>query len=102
MFLVNSTKSFSKGLSSFTCLGLYGDISPYRSVFSSLLLSLLFLLSKCIAFHLNLAINILAFSINCNKYVLSEGIGMFLIEYQKFTFYIMQMKKNSAQLNGAD
>ena len=45
MFLINSTKSFLKGISSFTCLGMYHDFSPYHLVFSSLLsiLSLLWL-----------------------------------------------------------
>ena len=75
MFLINSTKSFSKGISSLTCLGLYGDFSSYHSVFYSMLLSLLSLLLKCIAFHLILVITISTFSINCNKYLLSEGIG---------------------------
>ena len=77
MFLINSTKSFSKGISSFTHLGLYGDFSPYQLVFSSMLLSLLSLLLRCIAFHLILVITIWTFSINCDKCVLSEGIGLF-------------------------
>ena len=103
MFLISSTKSFSEGISSFTCLGLYGDFNPYHSVLSSMLLSVVSFLWKCIAFHLILSVTISTFFINCSKYVLSEGIGMFLIEYPKFTFSIMQMNpSNSAQLNGAD
>ena len=101
MFLINSTKSFSKGISYFNCLRLQGDFSPCR--LSSMLLSVLSLLFKCIAFHFILTITISTFFINCNKYVFSEGVEMFLIEYPKFTFCIMQMNpSNSAQLNGAD
>ena len=114
MFLIYSTKSFSKGISYFTCLGLYSDFIPYHSVLSSMLLSVLSLLLKCIAFHLIFVITIPTFSINCNKYVLSEGIGcsfgryrdvlaegigMFLIEYPKFTFSIMKLKNSKIMLN---
>ena len=36
-------------------------------------------------------ITISTFSISCNKDVLMDDIGMFLIEYLKFTFSIMRM-----------
>ena len=91
MFLINSTESFSKGISFFHLAGAVSYFSPYYLAFSSLLLCILSLLLKRIAFHLILVITISSFSISCNKYVLSDGIGMCLIQYPKFSFSIMLM-----------
>ena len=91
MFLISSIESFSKRIRFFHLDGAVNYFSPYYLAFPSLLLCILSLLLKRIAFYLILVITISSFSISCNKYVFSDGIGMCLIQYPKFSFSIMLM-----------